>query len=150
MLSSLVIKALLALGAVLVAWGLWHGFTGHYVALGVAKQQAKDAPIVASLAKQRDQAIAANASLSASVDKLQADVSAAHQAWVALNAAQQTQEASAKKAIAAAHVAAGIALDQVRKLAALAATPDDEAQAAQCAEGEAILADYATWRRGLH
>lgn len=145
------IYAALVVAALATVTLAWHRFViAPAEARGAAEQAAKDAPIIAGLTKQRDQAIAANASLSASIDELKHQVDLAHQAWLAANAAAAVQHQAALKAIAVAKASTAAALDQVRKLAALAATPTDEAQAAQCAEAEAILADYATWRRSLH
>lgn len=139
--------AVAVLAAVTLAW---HTFViGPAEARGAATQAAKDAPLIVGLTKQRDEAIAANKTLGAQLDNLQTQLGEIHQALEAAATAAQLAHAHATAALTAALLREREDAAQIQALKAIAAAEDHETMEAACADARALLADLATWRRGL-
>ena len=135
--------ALAIMGA--IVWGI-----NSLINVGKQEQAAKDAPIIAGLTRQRDEAIAANKSLNADIDNLQAAVNRQNASLEALDAAQHAAEAAAKAAIAKARTAEQVARDnaETARLTAIAtAPPDNSTELQDCEEARGILSDLARHRR---
>lgn len=129
---------------------MWHRFViAPAEARGAATQAAKDAPVIAGLTKQRDEAIAANKTLAGQLADLQTQLGQIHEALDAAATATQLAHAHAVAALAAAVARSREDAAQIKALQNIAAAEDHETEAQACADARALLADLATWRRGL-
>ena len=128
----------------------WHSFViAPAMARGAAQQAAKDAPIIAGLTKQRDQAIAANKTLGAQVEALQGQFAEVHAALDAAQTASQLATAHAAAALAAAVSRTREDAAQILALRNIVNAEDHETQIQACADARALLADLAIWRRSV-
>lgn len=117
---------------------------------GIVLQKAKDQPIIDGLTKQRDQALAANKSLSADLAGLRATVGAQNASIRAWQADSEAASAAAASALAKARREAENAKDaaETARLTQIATTiPVNQTAEADCAEAHSILADLARARR---
>ena len=117
---------------------------------GVVLQRSKDQPIIDGLTKQRDQAIAANKSLSADLAGLQSTVAGQNASIASWEANSRAASAAAAMALAKALRTAQSAKDaaETARLTQIATTiPVNQTAEADCAEAHSILADLARARR---
>jgi len=145
-MTKIIIYAVAAL--VIVTAILWA--VNSVINIGVELQAAKDAPIIAGLTKQRDQAIAANKSLTADLAGLKATVDSQNGAIASWEADARAASAAAAAAIAKARASSQSAKDaaETARLTQIATTvPVNQTAEADCAEAHSILADLARARR---
>ena len=117
---------------------------------GMVLQRSKDQPIIDGLIKQRDQAIAANKSLTADLGGLQAKVADQNASISSWEANSRAASAAAAAAVAKALRTAQNAKDaaETARLTQIATTiPVNQTAEADCAEAHSILADLARARR---
>lgn len=117
---------------------------------GAILQRSKDQPIIDGLIKQRDQALAANKSLTADLAGLQSTVASQNASIRSYEANSKAASAAAAAALAKARQAAQNAKDaaETARLTQIATTvPVNQTAEADCAEAHSILADLARARR---
>src|SRR5512135_582068 len=144
MIKIIAYAVIAALVIGLIVWGI-----NSLIDAGRQEQAAKDAPIIAGLTKQRDQAIAANKSLSADLDGLQTTITQQNASISSWEANAKAATSAAQQAIAKARASAQSAKDaaETARLTAIATLVPTNTSEADCAEAHDILAALARARR---
>lgn len=156
-LAELLVIGALVLLAVVGTATAWHVFVAkpYYtrgVADGVAQQKKADAPVIAKLTQERDearadrdQALAANATLAGSVETLTTKLGDAKDSIAQLQTIAARARAQAKAAIAEIQARVKRDADEIARLTAVANGPPI---AEACAKADEYMSQLATWRRG--
>jgi hypothetical protein len=149
-LAELIVYGVLALGLIGGTALAWHTYVAkpYYVRGvndGIAKQKKLDAPIIAKLTGERDQALAANNTLQASVATLTRNISDQNASMAQLRVLADRARAQAKAALASVQAQVKRDADEIARLTAVANGP---AVADACARATDYLTQLAVWRRG--
>lgn len=128
-----------------VAAALW--FAVHAVEnIGVERQKAEDAPIIAAAEQRATNAEGANKQLTASIDGVRAQCKAASAKFEEQHALDVKAQAAAKTALDALKARRAADQQAIATLDARVTAPSTGTPAQICAEAESTLSDLAKWR----